>query len=337
MSAGRNKEILAGLLRAEEEGRLPHALILSGPAAEAKVACVEKFAAKLFAKGGGGLFGGNADESSIFSRIQGRNHPDFSRIEATEEQSSLDQIRELPRLVAYQPLEAPRRVVLIPDAAELNASAFNAFLKILEEPPAHTMFFLLCREPGELAQTIVSRCQVLRFAPLADDELAGMLGERGGQEPDTVLAWAEGSLERARLLLSEEDGLELRRAACERLLELWEASPRIPSAAASFVEGVESETQTSIVLDTWEALLRDLAFASLGAPATALRFAELHPRLAALGKRGGDDALAEIPKKASAINRFRVWRELNGNLRLDFAALLAELQIFSVGNARAPA
>ena len=336
MSGGRNQEILAGLLRSEEEGRLPHALILSGPAAEAKVACVERFAAKLFAKGGGGLFGGNADEGSILSRIQSRNHPDFTRIVASEEQSTLDQIRELPRLVAFQPLEAPRRVVLFPDAAELNASAFNAFLKILEEPPAHTMFFLLCRDPGELAQTIVSRCQVLRFAPLSDDELAGMLGEKGGEEPDTVLTWAEGSLERARLLLGEEDGLALRRAACERLLDLWEASPRIPSSSVSFVEGVESDAQASIVLASWETPLRAPAFASLGAPVSALRFQELHPRLAALGQRGGEAALAEIPKKASAINRFRVWRELNGNLRLDFAALLAELQIFSVGNARPP-
>lgn len=332
--SGRNADILQGLLRSEEEGRLPHALILSGPANEAKVLCVEKFAAKLFAKGGGGLFGGNVDEGSILARIQSRNHPDFTRVEATEDKSSLDQIRELPRLVAFQPLEAPRRLVLFPDAAELNAAAFNAFLKILEEPPAHTMFFLLCRDPGELAQTIQSRCQVLRFAPLADDDLAGMLGEKGGHDPDTVLAFAEGSLERARLLLNDEDGFDLRKAACERLLELWEAAPRIPSGSAGFVEKIEGDAHTAIVLDCWETLLRDFAFAAAGAGPGHMRFREFHGRLRALGEKGGGDTLAEIPKKASAINRFRVYRELNGNLRLDFAALLSELQLSSLAGVK---
>jgi DNA polymerase-3 subunit delta' len=333
----RNANILEGLFRAEEEGRLPHALILSGPASDAKVLCVEKFAARLFAKSGGGLFGAGGDEGHALQRIQARNHPDFTRVEPSEGRSSLEAVRELPRLVAFQPLEASRRVVLLPDATELNAQAYNAFLKILEEPPVHTMFFLLCRDPGELAQTIVSRCQVLRFAPLADEELRELLGDAGRTELQTVLAWAEGSLERARLLAGEEEGLALRREACERLLELWESSPRIPSAAASFVEAVEGDAQAAIVLDSWETLLRDLVFAAAGAGPDAIRFRDLHSRLAALGVKGGEAALAEIPKKASAINRFRVWRELNGNLRLDFAALLAELQIFSVGNARTTA
>jgi|GEM_PF-4971912 len=326
----RNETILQGLKNAESEGRLPHAFILSGPASVAKVNCVEEFAAHLFARNG-------RTEEQALQRIRSRNHPDFTRIEATDDRSSLDCVRELPRLVAFKPLEAEKRIVLIPDAAELNSSAFNSILKVLEEPPPHTMFFLLCRDPGELAQTIVSRCQTLRFAPMSDSDLKKALGEKLGAEADTVLAWAEGSMERAELLLADEEGLSLRRDACERLLELWEASPKIPSRAAQWVEKVEGETHTAIVLDSWEALLRDLAYTAAGAQASNLRFRELHPRLKELSAKGGEDALAEIGRKASAINRFRVYRELNGNLRLDFAALLAELQLFSVGNARTPA
>lgn len=335
----RNQAILQGLKNAESEGRLPHAFILSGPASVAKVSCVEEFAAHLFAQNGGGLFGGGdgRTEEQALQRIRSRNHPDFTRLEATEEQTLLEKVRELPRLVAFKPLEAEKRIVLIPDAGEMNGSVFNSILKVLEEPPPHTMFFLLCRDPGELAQTIVSRCQTLRFAPLSDDELKKALGEKIGTEPATVLAWAEGSMERAELLLADEGGLSLRRDACERLLELWEASPKIPSRSAQWVEKVDGEAQTAIVLDSWETLLRDLAFAAAGAAPEQLRFRELHGRLKELSSKGGVDTLAEIGLKASAINRFRVYREQNGNLRLDFAALLAELQLFSVGNARAPA
>ncbi len=334
----RNLEILKGLKNAEAEGRLPHAFILSGPASVAKVSCVEEFAAHLFAQNGGGLFGGSdgRTEEQALQRIRARNHPDFTRIEASDGKSSLECVRELPRLVAFQPLEATKRVVLIPEASELNSSAFNSILKVLEEPPPHTMFFLLCRDPGELAQTIVSRCQTLRFAPLSDPELRVALGNRLGEEAETVLAWAEGSMERAELLLSDEDGLRLRKEACDRLLDLWEASPRIPSSAAQWVEKVEGETHTAIVLDSWEALLRDIAYTAAGAAPESLRFRELHARLKQVARAGGAGALEEIGRKASAINRFRVYREQNGNLRLDFAALLTELQLFSVGNARTP-
>lgn len=334
----RNLDILEGLKRAEAEGRLPHAFILSGPASQAKIDCVERFAAFIFGRSGGGLFGGadGRTEEQALQRIQGGNHPDFTRLESSEEKSSLEAVRELPRLVAFQPLESSKRIVLLPDAAELNASAFNSILKILEEPPAHTMFFLLCRDPGDLAQTIVSRCQVLRFAPLSDEELMPSLAEKGVSVP-TLLAWAEGSLERVDLLLAEEGGPALRQEACELLLDLWEAAPRIPSKAARWVEKVEGDAHTQIVLDSWELLLRDLAFTCTGAGADKLRFREFHPRLREICAKGGESALDDISRRTSAINRFRVYRERNGNLRLDFASLLAELQLFSVGNSRAPA
>jgi DNA polymerase III subunit delta' len=326
----RNQEILEGLKRAEAEGRLPHALILSGPASEAKLACVEELAAYLFSRG-------DRSAEQVRQRIHARNHPDFTRIDPVEGKVGVDEVRELPKLLAFPPLEAAKRIVLLSDAAALNAQAFNSILKVLEEPPHHTMFFLLCRDPGELLQTIVSRCQILRFAPLSDAEIQKSLAGKLGTDPEAVLAWAEGSLERAETLIGEEEGLNLRREACERLLEMWEASPRIPARGAQWVEKIEGEAHTAIVLDTWELLLRDFAYAAAGAAAHDLRFRDLYTRLRDISAKGGEAALEEVARKASAINRFRVYRELNGNLRLDFAALLTDLQLFSVGNSRASA
>jgi len=339
----RNQDILTGLLTADRENRLHHAYILSGPASVAKVDCVERFAAKIFSESGGGLFAGGgatgATEEQVLHRIHAGHHPDFTRLEDLEknkelerdEKSALDQVRELPRLLAFPPLEARRRVVLIPGAADLNTVAFNSILKVLEEPPAHTMFFLLCRDPADLLRTIVSRCQVLRFAPLSDEEMLASLGERVGGNQEAVLGWSEGSMERAELLLTEENALALRKDACDRLLELWEASPRVPSSAARWVEKVEGETATQLVLDSWETLLRDFTFVASGAGPAHLRFRDCHIRLAELARKGGVAAQEEIPERSSAINRFRVYRRLNGNLRLDFSALLTELQIFSIG------
>ncbi|MGZ3651376.1 MAG: hypothetical protein ACXVB9_20705 [Bdellovibrionota bacterium] len=339
-----NRKILESLLRGWKENRLHHGYILSGPAAVAKVACVEQFAAEVFAENGGGLFAGGAvDQGQILDRIRRRAHPDFTRLEEAPEdeknpKSLLDQVRELPKLMAFPPLEASKRVILIPDASAFNDSAFNSILKVLEEPPPHTMFFLLCRDPGELLQTIVSRCQVLRFAPLSDEEMLSFLGDRAGSDQGNLLGWSEGAIERAELLLAGEgEHEELRRAACERLLDLWEASPRIPSVSAQWVEKVEGDDATQLALDSWEILLRDLAFVAAGAKAEDIRFRDCHPRLLKVAERGGAAVMSEIPQRFSAINRFRVYRRLNGNLRLDFAALLTELQLFSVGKSAAPA
>lgn len=334
-----NRKVLDALLRAAREGHLHHAYILSGPASVAKVRSVEQFAGEIFAENGGGLFASTApDPAQLIERVQRRAHPDFTRLEepAADDKngrSILEQVRDLPKLLAFPPLEANKRIVLIPDAAALNDSAFNSILKILEEPPAHTMFFLLCRDPADLLTTIVSRCQVLRFAPLADDEVRAYLKD----QPVTpeMLGFAEGALERAELLLQPESGFaELRTEACEHLLSLWEASPRIPSTAQQWVEKIEGEDATQVVVDSWEVLLRDLAFVASGATPADIRFRGLHPRLAPLAARAQSD---EIPQRFSAINRFRVYRRLNGNLRLDFAALLAELQLFSVGKAASTA
>src|SRR5690349_20348754 len=96
----RNHKILSGLLAAEKENRLHHAYILSGPASVAKVSCVENFAATLFSRDG------KVTETQALERIRQRNHPDFTRLENTEGDLGVNEMRELPRLLAFSPLEA---------------------------------------------------------------------------------------------------------------------------------------------------------------------------------------------------------------------------------------
>ncbi|MCZ3268403.1 hypothetical protein NYZ59_19135, partial [Acinetobacter baumannii] len=72
----------------------------------------------------------------------------------------------------------PRRVIVIDAADELERpGASNALLKSLEEPPSGTIFLLISHAPGRLLPTIRSRCRVLRFNPLSDADMAGVLGD----------------------------------------------------------------------------------------------------------------------------------------------------------------
>jgi DNA polymerase-3 subunit delta' len=75
------------------------------------------------------------------------------------------------------PSLSPQRIVMIDAAEDMEAGAANALLKILEEPPANTMFFLISHMPGRLLPTIRSRCRLVRLRPLGDEQVARIVAE----------------------------------------------------------------------------------------------------------------------------------------------------------------
>ncbi len=91
---------------------------------------------------------------------------------------------DLIRPMSYKPLEGAFKVALVTDAEQMNESAANAFLKLLEEPPPRTVFILTTSRPDQLLPTIISRCQRLRFDPLVPESVEQALVEREGVDPD---------------------------------------------------------------------------------------------------------------------------------------------------------
>jgi DNA polymerase-3 subunit delta' len=88
---------------------------------------------------------------------------------------SVDQIRGLHDMLSVTPSLSPWRAIVIDAADDLEGSAANALLKMLEEPPANTIFFLVAHAPGKLLPTIRSRCRRLEFDPLDDDVMTSLL------------------------------------------------------------------------------------------------------------------------------------------------------------------
>ncbi len=89
----------------------------------------------------------------------------------TKRNISVDQVREMIRRLATKPTLGERRAIIIDPADDMEKGAVNALLKALEEPPAGTYFLLLAHQPGRLLPTVRSRCRVLRFAALNEQEL----------------------------------------------------------------------------------------------------------------------------------------------------------------------
>lgn len=316
--------ILAALQSAKGSSRLHHAYIFAGPAGVGKQATAVRFAGELLAAPS--LFGA-ADSSASENRILRKNHPDFIWLEPEEGAIRVEQVRELQKALSYAPLEAEWRVVLIESAQLLNLQAANAILKILEEPPANTLFILLCTDSLQLLSTIRSRCQEIRFPPLSTVAISASIAI----DSSAALA-AEGSLFRAQKLLLETENSSLRQQAAEILLQLWQAEPRISSQALAFVEKHAAEPeQLEIIVDAWNALLRDASIivgAGADIGALELYFPGYASECRNLAKKLPEKFSAyRLASKLSLIYRFREQRKANVNARLALEALLLGLQL----------
>lgn len=135
----------------------------------------------------------------------------------TKRNISVDQVREIQRRLTTRPTLGARRAVIIDAADQLEKGAVNALLKSLEEPPVGTFFLLVVHAPGRLLPTVRSRCQIVRFAPLSDAEVARALDMAApqldsetrqaalavaGGSPGAALAFAEQDLGKAQAIFT---------------------------------------------------------------------------------------------------------------------------------------
>jgi DNA polymerase III subunit gamma/tau len=100
--------------------------------------------------------------------------PDFIEIDAASNRG-IDDIRDLRERVRYAPAQLRSKVYIIDESHQITGAAANAFLKTLEEPPAHTRFILATTDPEELLPTIVSRCQRFDFRRVSADDIVRRL------------------------------------------------------------------------------------------------------------------------------------------------------------------
>jgi DNA polymerase III subunit delta' len=152
-------------------------------------------------------------------KAEHKNHSDIVTIEAQGQFIKIGAVKELQEQMTFQPSEGRRRVFIMPEADRMNASAANALLKTLEEPSAWNILLLTTARPHALPMTILSRCQHLRFSPLAHEEVERYLRKKEALDADTaavVAASAGGSIGRA-LEMNRDDYLTLRNGILDYL------------------------------------------------------------------------------------------------------------------------
>lgn len=303
------------LRRAIASGRVAHAYAFVGPAGVGRKLVALAFARALLCRRsapvvspplpegerpGEGL--GGCGVCAPCRWVGAGTHPDLMLVAPTPPEGNprgnpairLDAIRELERRAALRPAEGAWKVLIVDEAGRMTPEAPQAFLKTLEEPPSRTVIILILSQARELPPTVLSRCQIVRFVPVGEEEVAALLRARGVSGPVAGLlarasqgrpgaalaedpeAWAAARL-RALSVLAEVEG-----AGAEALLRWAESLGR-------------DRAEVEQVVERWWLWYRDLLCAKAGGDRRLL----VHP-----------DREAEIDRAAAA----RSWEEIFGGL-----------------------
>ena len=183
-----------------------HAYLFRGPRGSGKAVAARAFAAELLVQGAT-----DPDDARRRALLDPSPHPDLVWLRPPGAQHLVEDVREQVIRASYlSPAEGTRRVFVIEEAEDLRDESQNALLKTLEEPAPFAHLILICSEPEQLAETILSRCASIEFGPLAPAAVLEALG--AGPDADAAARLSGGDVELARFLTADR-GAALRAAA----------------------------------------------------------------------------------------------------------------------------
>lgn len=289
----------AVVLAAHRAGRLHHAWLLTGPAGIGKASFAWRMARFLLThapEAEAGLFGEPPAPPETLDPVPA--HPVLRRMAALAEprlclirrgydhkekrlktQITVDEVRRLKGFFQLSAADGGRRVAIIDAADEMNPSAANALLKILEEPPADAHLLIVCHRPAGLLPTIRSRCRELRLAPLSAEDIALALAAAGVEPAKpaeaAALAALSGGSAGAALRLATLDGIGTYRAIAGLAASLPGIDRPAMLALADAAGARGGEDRFALIVELLEIFLSRLTRSGIsGPPATEIASGE---------------------------------------------------------------
>ncbi|MBC7333267.1 MAG: DNA polymerase III subunit gamma/tau [Actinobacteria bacterium] len=200
--------VVQTLKNAISRNRLSHSYIFCGPKGTGKTSTARILAKALNCIKGPTPEPCNKCDNCI--SISNGSNVDVVEIDAASNRG-IDEIRDLREKVKYLPSVLRKKVYIIDEVHMLTPEAFNALLKVLEEPPEHVLFIMATTEPHKVIPTIMSRCQRFDFSPIRVDEIKRRLREVSEKENifisepalNIISKYADGSLRDADSILEK--------------------------------------------------------------------------------------------------------------------------------------
>ncbi|MEJ1159182.1 DNA polymerase III subunit delta' [Prosthecomicrobium sp. N25] len=292
----------ATLLDAYRSGRIHHGWLLGGPKGVGKATLAFRFARFVLANPDPASAAVRAARdlsvdpaSPVARRVASGAHADLLALRRPWDEKNkrfktelpVDEVRRTVGFFGSTAAEGGWRIAIVDPADDMNAAAANALLKILEEPPARSLFLVVSHQPGRLLPTIRSRCRRLGLQPLSEETVVeGLRGLGFAERTDasTMAAAAriaEGSLRRA-ILMIESDGVALHRRIDAIMARLPTVDLRELHKLADEVagRGADEAFETAVDFFQAQAVARARKAAAAGEGGRAAAWAEAHRTVA---------------------------------------------------------
>ncbi|HKI32761.1 MAG TPA: DNA polymerase III subunit delta' [Gemmataceae bacterium] len=185
----RGHDVLVGAFeRAVRRGRLAHAYLFAGPPGVGKRLFASELAKTLLCEDPPAGRFDSCDRCPACVQVDAGTHPDYFQagLPPDKHEWPIELMRELLRGFALKSARGKGKVAVLDDADDFNEESANAFLKTLEEPPLRSVIILIGTSPERQLATILSRCQVVRFAPLPEPIVIDLLRAQGVEDAALV-------------------------------------------------------------------------------------------------------------------------------------------------------
>jgi len=169
------------LTNAIEQGRIAHGYIFSGHRGIGKTTVARILAMALNCRSADHPVAEPCGVCESCTEIRAGNAVDVIEIDAATNRG-IDEIRELREAARYRPARDRFKIYILDEAHQITDAAFNALLKILEEPPGHVLFMLATTQPEDIPQTIRSRCQHFSFRAVRFEQIVEQLKDLASRE-----------------------------------------------------------------------------------------------------------------------------------------------------------
>lgn len=242
---------------AAPDGNPAHAWLITGPPGSGRSNLAYRFAAALMART-------EADRENTFAKVRARTHPDLGVLTTQATVITIDAGREIVTTAHYSPSEGRYRVIVVEDADRMPERTSNVLLKAIEEPPERTIWVLCAPSEADLLPTIRSRSRSLRLVTPSIAEVATLLVERDGADPqlaERAARLAQSHIGMARRLASSPEALERRERSIKSALGVQTIGDAM-AVAASLVAIAQADADA--LTEQLDAGERENAMRSLG-------------------------------------------------------------------------
>lgn len=187
------------------------------------------------------------------------NHPDIISVRTEKASISVDDIRDLQVNMQKKPYEGELKVYIIYEADKMTEQAQNALLKTLEEPPGHVVIVMLTVSQYELLNTVISRCQVVKFTTTSEKAIEDYLVNKRGvgeKEARYIAAFSGGIMKRALEFLDDDSVKKDRDEIIKLISELYKKDKLYALMQADYFTG--NKDRIDYILEIMVSWFRDI-------------------------------------------------------------------------------